>query len=253
MANICTDPGNVEYIFLGAITNLYRRGSNASGQEGPRRRLSGLSSESWDELESFRKKIQKATIEDCGIKSVHIWSSALRMLVLARVILPPSRSPSSPLGRYSRITSPLRHMKLPSLMENVEHHSSVSNGTQNGTNPHLVEPRARLQSSHHVPGKGKTAFRQKISNFIVKLKGGKHLDAYHKYDRELPEFIWKRILAYASDSHGVLSDAQQDAVVSFARDWANLKPENQLLSKQRSVQIWSVLETMGCLTYDMVT
>lgn len=149
------------------------------------------------------------------------------------------------------MSSPLKHMRLPSLAETAEHHGSLHNGMTSLSHMYTTDPWGRPQQSFQSMGKGKTASRQKIVTFISKIKGGKHLDAYHSYERELPVFIWKRIFAYASDAHGVLSDGQQDAVISFARDRVNLKSENQLLYKQKSVQIWSVLELVGCLTYDM--
>ncbi|KAF2460561.1 hypothetical protein BDY21DRAFT_167775 [Lineolata rhizophorae] len=68
---------------------------------------------------------------------------------------------------------------------------------------------------------------------------------------KLPVHIWQRILALSTDPNGVLSKAQQKAVVNWAGNKCTLRTERGLLGKPRSVQIWNVLDNMGCLEYEM--
>ena len=75
------------------------------------------------------------------------------------------------------------------------------------------------------------------------------------YRTELPsgfsEDIWRRITASVTGAEGILSETQQLAVLRWALDRKTLTQEMELLGKPKSAQIWKVLDSTGCLAYEM--
>ena len=67
----------------------------------------------------------------------------------------------------------------------------------------------------------------------------------------LSDGLWQRIIACAAGTEGILSLEQQKKVIHWGEDRADLGTEGELSGKGQSVQIWNVLEKMGCLTYEM--
>ena len=68
---------------------------------------------------------------------------------------------------------------------------------------------------------------------------------------DLSDGLWQRIIACAAGTEGILSLEQQKKVIHWGEDRADLGTEGELSGKGQSVQIWNVLEKMGCLTYEM--
>ncbi|KAI9825399.1 MAG: hypothetical protein M1832_001129 [Thelocarpon impressellum] len=66
----------------------------------------------------------------------------------------------------------------------------------------------------------------------------------------LPHGVWHGILALAVDPSGILRGDQQAAVLAWAGDRATLAREAEVVGKPAGVQIWRVLEGVGCLSYD---
>ena len=77
----------------------------------------------------------------------------------------------------------------------------------------------------------------------------------HPYRTQLPcgfsEDAWRRIAAYYTDAHGVLSEGQQLSMLRWAMDRETLAQEKESLGKPKSAQIWKVLDSTGCLAYEM--
>lgn len=67
---------------------------------------------------------------------------------------------------------------------------------------------------------------------------------------KLPIGAWASTLRMLADPKGVLSERQIEAIVKYGRQKETLLAERELLGKTRGVQIWWVLESMGCLTYE---
>ena len=65
----------------------------------------------------------------------------------------------------------------------------------------------------------------------------------------LPERAWALVLAQITDPDGVLSSEHVRSAVAYARDRRSLKQEMEWLGKADGVQVWRVLEAMGCLAY----
>ncbi|KAI9688404.1 MAG: hypothetical protein M1822_001353 [Bathelium mastoideum] len=69
--------------------------------------------------------------------------------------------------------------------------------------------------------------------------------------RGLPLQLWQSILAQAADAGRLLNKEQQASVVRWAQDPATLAEESRMLGKSRSMQIWKVLDGVGCLAYEI--
>ncbi|KAF2753997.1 hypothetical protein EJ05DRAFT_504601 [Pseudovirgaria hyperparasitica] len=68
----------------------------------------------------------------------------------------------------------------------------------------------------------------------------------------LPDDLWEPIVADGAGASGKLSQHQIKTVMRWAGDKNNLKSEGQMLGKDVSTQIWTVLHDMGCLVYSQV-
>ena len=69
---------------------------------------------------------------------------------------------------------------------------------------------------------------------------------------QLPEDVWRRVIAFAAGADGVMSVGQQRSMLQYAMDLKTLSKENEQLGLTRANQIWKVLEATGCLSYEMV-
>lgn len=65
----------------------------------------------------------------------------------------------------------------------------------------------------------------------------------------MPEEAWIKILGVLADPAGVLSQDQKFSIVAYAKDRSTLAQEAVSIGKPDSVQIWRVLDAMGCLSY----
>lgn len=75
------------------------------------------------------------------------------------------------------------------------------------------------------------------------------------YRTELPcgftDDTWRRIAAYCTGANGILSEGQQLAMTRWAMDRETLAQEKESLGKPKGAQIWKVLDSTGCLAYEM--
>lgn len=65
------------------------------------------------------------------------------------------------------------------------------------------------------------------------------------------EHLWIRVLSQIGREGGVLSVRQMEAVIKYAGDRDSLRVEMEAMGRAKSVQIWGVLDRMGCLEYEM--
>lgn len=62
---------------------------------------------------------------------------------------------------------------------------------------------------------------------------------------------WKEVLVQAAGGEGILSDAQQNAIINYARDRRTPMVEKSAIGKPKPFKLWWILERMSCLAYDM--
>ena len=69
--------------------------------------------------------------------------------------------------------------------------------------------------------------------------------------KNLPTELWKRIIILYAGASDVLSDAQIDNVLAYARDRSNIEGEQHNQARGDAHQVWHVLEHLDCFTYTM--
>ncbi|OCL14573.1 hypothetical protein AOQ84DRAFT_21349 [Glonium stellatum] len=207
------------------------------------------------DLESSRKKFQRGIIE--GHETVDLWGTALRMLVYARAILLQSRTnPSASTNCGASLERPTT--------------ANFSAGLTSSDKPGLIPNNRNVSSTNirpsgidytNIPG-------GHSSSVCVSLIEERDAKARLKitpanivlYDRDvrnaknvgnLSDEVWQRIIACAACAEGILSSEQRKRVIRWGEDRTDLGTEGELSGKGQSVQIWNVLEKMGCLTYEM--
>jgi hypothetical protein len=68
--------------------------------------------------------------------------------------------------------------------------------------------------------------------------------------RWLPENVWIRILRCVADPEDLLSKRQCESIIAWAEDLTTLQKEREVVGKLRSLQLWRVLDGLGCLAYE---
>jgi hypothetical protein len=83
---------------------------------------------------------------------------------------------------------------------------------------------------------------------VVETRGE---DREIKNPARLPRSVWSKIILYAVDPDGILDDGQRQNMLRYGSDAKTLALELETLGKGKSHQIWHVLDTTGCLEYEM--
>lgn len=228
------------------------------------------------QLESSRRKLQRETIEQLGPCKVQLWCATLRLLWLSReLLLRPTRGETHPDLRLSsqEMSTKLANPKYTGsssaigLRESLKHTENInfnpSNFPQLPTlhTRQLPKPQSPLSSLiTNIPRGSSRSLTPawkpvqvvnpqmaKATAIVMKEKSFKD----HSMPANLLEKTWHRIIADAAGVDGVLSLEQQRAVISYAKDRSTLKHEQARAGMSESVQIWHLLEAVGCLTYPM--
>ncbi len=215
------------------------------------------------ELESFRKKIQRTTIEVLGAGKVQLWSAALKTLVCTRAILLGYHAHAGP-HTFEQEPPRARH-------DSQSSHSAASEGPW-GKAKHtlaIVEPKDPLSASqvidfgqkYPVSGSSQQPSLLQLANQQIgsygqsNTKEKKRDDSGSYCDSNLPcsfpLHIWQRVISCAVDPSACLNEEQHMRVMFWGMDRSTLASERETLGKPDSVQIWKVLESMGCLAYDI--
>lgn len=206
------------------------------------------------ELDRARSRIQGNVLQEFGPGSNDLWRTALKMLTLCRNIHPvqEKKKPSS-ASKRSDI--------MPEIISRT-HRSQLTVSTPLGTkspNQYIANPFAgqwRLDNSRLVPVKAPTkpSIATPCKPLVVSPPAASTISftPYRtKLPYGLPDDIWRRIMATAAGANDILSVAQQKSVLRWAMDRSSLIKEKEFLGLKGSAQIWKVLESMGCLAYDM--
>lgn len=208
------------------------------------------------ELDRARSRIQGNVLQEFGPGSNDLWRKALKMLTLCRNIHPvQEKKKSSSASKRSEI--------MPEIVSRTQLRTRLSVSTPLGTkspNQHIPNPFAgpwRLDNSRLVPVmepiKPSLATPNSDSAPLVSPTASSTptLPYRTKLPCGLPDDIWRRIMATAAGANDILSVAQQKSVLRWAMDRSSLKKEKEFLGLKGSAQIWKVLESMGCLAYEM--
>lgn len=255
----------------GASSHQRRVSSNVPSNESTPRVNQHHLQTSTQELESLRKKIQRTIIENEGVHSVGLWKTALKLLTYVRPILmeyrypinfPPlhpsqSNSNVSPTreldgARTTQITPPTYASKLLFDRAGTSPGLYITGEASRAVTPHVFKhPFARKpqDSGSAQSRQGSSHVSSGVS--VPPLKGAVNMDnAEPKIAGGLPIRAWSIIFAMLADPKGILSERKLRAVVAHGSDRKTLAMETDVLGKPESVQIWKVLEAVGCLIYD---
>lgn len=96
---------------------------------------------------------------------------------------------------------------------------------------------------------GKSSPRRTTIPGVVREEDGYERDS--DLPGDLPAEVWKEILVQAAGGERILSDAQQKAIVHYARDTTAPMLEKGEMGKPKPFKLWWILERMGCLTYQL--
>lgn len=230
------------------------------------------------ELERARHRIQGNALRDAGPSSNKLWQTSLELLCVARALCPCAEEEEPPAAT-SREDAHRRHpgsedtiaSTYPSLTStstpaivpkptplayrNPNQPLTLRLGQEwrDGKlvlTPILPSPKTPVAPAAAVapptpPPSSPTAPTAPTAPDEPKVPYRTHLPY------GLPSDLWRRILALAIDANGIMSAAQQEAMVSWALNRASLAQEIESLGKPRSAQIWKVLHTTGCLAYEI--
>lgn len=210
-----------------------------------------------NELDRARSRIQSNVLKECGSQAVELWSASLKMLNIARQILPAGRRRQSE-GSYHRQRdvsvdfSRLRPTYASKLMVGAyvpgEPVLNITGISSNPTTPTVLQ-RRKASTSDAPTGRGRSADMSsdlQMSRLSVMIKTSPEGSPM---PFGLPEKLWGRIIALAADAIGVVNEVQQDSILRWATDRDTLIREMDALGKPESEQIWRLLEGMGCLAY----
>ena len=239
------------------------------------------------EIDRARSRIQGDALRDGGLTSNDLWWASMRMLKYARIILlqkTPIRTDwvahavNTPVKRIT--SSDLRGSATPLRISNTSAaafsqdafprlpSSGISSPAVTKRPLANSNPNALISSRNTTPrrdsassSKGLITFHNGPLNRVraeeVPLPpspaASQSDDEWRTtvvLPREFPEGVWTRILAHTAGADGILSSAQQRAVVRWAMDKSTLNEEMGALGKTEQQQIWKVLNGMKCLAYD---
>ncbi|KAK0664651.1 hypothetical protein DIS24_g257 [Lasiodiplodia hormozganensis] len=204
------------------------------------------------DIENYRKKIQRNILEELGYDSIDLWRCAVKMLTYAKVLmLNHEQGEDSPLPIVDR-ADPIMQMMQTHLFASrmvatpSAHGDPVLAVTE--TTPEFTQLDVESWPSLPAPV-GKPAPQKTSIHVAIEEEDGYERDS--DLLGEIPEHVWKDILVQAAGAHHILSNAQQDAIVHYARDRTTARLEKGELGKPRPFKLWWILERMGCLAYEI--
>lgn len=238
---------SLEFLTQATANISNRRVSISTTGSGIKRRVSGASPEKSRkhaafDLTSLRKKIQRTTIEGAGQGDVVLWTTALKMNSYSRLFLSnmPQQDPVAPGASAQAIKSLINKHQERTLNFRYTHERQTSRNV-------ILEDRfARQRPS----GPNKENKASRFDKWIKILEARGEYRANENPGR-LPRSVWYKIILYAVDSNRIMDDRQRQKMLRYGSDIKTLALELETLGKGKSHQIWHVLDTTGCLEYEV--
>jgi len=204
-----------------------------------KRRVSSLSlsmpHSSSSDLDSIRRKLQRESLES-GHKRVRIWDAALKVVYHSRILLagPQVRPRASSSAASSFVLIP----RTP--FENGVNwiQSELSGLKLKGKQTQL--PRAKPSIWNNI---GEAKF-----HFDDDLETVPRIRARKPFSRDQ---VRLKIIQLAADPTLALHENQVMKAMEYGSDRKTLAEEREQRAKDRSHQIWWILESIGCLSYNI--
>ena len=258
-----------------------RRRSAGVGREGEDRSVALATN-----LDRARSKIQSETLGQAGPLSNDLWGASLKMLYLGREIQPrvekkpetKNETPPAPKARAQIVKTlvipgftpkprppplPLSSQRDPNAPLLPWGNFPVKGGGLVPPTPTVIAPTPfhdiqfggpeSTSSSGDSTPTGSTPIGSALKDSVPEESTPKATKGYRSdLPCQLPEDVWRRVIAFAAGAHGVMSVGQQRSMLQYSMDLKTLSKENEQLGLTRANQIWKVLEATGCLSYEMV-
>lgn len=209
------------------------------------------------ELDRARSRIQGNTLQDAGVGSNDLWRAALKMLALGRRIRPVIKEP--PPTRINRV----HDAKLTNFTPQKSRPPSLQMSplASRNLNQPMNFTQWRLENSKLIPVTApepvvvvvKKPSPAPIGGSSISSPGSAKAQDLPPYRTQLPcgfsEDVWRRIIAFSTGAHAIMSEGQQRSMLGWAMDRGTLIKEKESWGLKESAQIWKVLEATGCLAY----
>ncbi|KAJ8612478.1 hypothetical protein MRB53_037407 [Persea americana] len=241
------------------------------------------------ELDSLRWKQQRLILENHGLHFIELWSVSIRLMAAARAVYCSPREvsvksehltnggrsgshdmvASAQLRRDSRdeVKTPTTYAARLQRQHEITPANSLANTpfTITFRTPKTVRSESSSSAISTLPTPPSSSeVSRKTSMACAKEDIAPIIDPpttdlatalkkpYRDSDQPhgLPAALWQRILVQSVDKQQILSERQRRNVFEWARDRKKLTAEVKEVGKSDSIQIWKILEGMGCLTYD---
>ena len=230
------------------------------------------------ELERARHRIQGNTLRDAGPLSNELWRTTLQMLRLGRTLCLSKREEPSIIETVVEEEQPIQTSEPPTATPEPTFASAVVNNLpqrprplayrspnqpptlrlgQEWRNGKLVltpipspvspKPLPQEEATSPTPQSPDSPPSPPSSLAPETPKVPYRTDLLCGFSHD----VWRKIAAYAIDINGTMSEAQQDVTMRWALDYRTLIIETESLGKPRSAQIWKVLDSIQCLTYEI--
>ena len=229
--------------------------STASGDHVGHATYMGLGTE----LDRARSRIQGDTLRDQGPRSNELWGAALKMLPIARRI----RTVAGRARQYSvngsREETTVTEQILTTRAVDIPLTTPLLPADPNQIIK-AIQPGRYYWKDNVVPESVTTCPPPPLTltNLTAEIERKPERQSERQtvpyrsnFPGGLPEAVWRRITAIAAGSDSILSEVQQQSVWQRAQDRSTLSREMETLGKLESAQMWEVLKSMRCLSYEM--
>ncbi|KAI9725860.1 MAG: hypothetical protein M1828_002489 [Chrysothrix sp. TS-e1954] len=224
---------------------------------------------STQEIVALRNKIQRNIIENAGVESVALWSTALRYLkYVRRIFVRPeamvderrtpvvSRKPSS--THDSEAFPPLPPVPATYASKLTLDTTADGKGTVMSPRTPAMPRVLKIGGRRTETSPQDSAYFESSRSFSVSSHLNTRLplatrradDTEQSVIGPLPRKAWELIIAHVADGPCILSHHHREAIMNYGESRRTLATEAEFRGNPDNVQIWRVLEAMSCLDYD---
>ncbi|KAL8699696.1 MAG: hypothetical protein Q9201_005858 [Fulgogasparrea decipioides] len=212
------------------------------------------------ELDRARSRIQGETLKEAGVQSHDLWRTSLQMLVFCRTLCPLRQEELHALPKPQQVkpgaVQLVHDPDFPTLPKSKKPFvgyldpfspALAAENTNASVTPKSKKPLPKLKTATPSPLSLTTTSPTSAS---PKTRMQQHNPYRSDLLFGLSEAAWARIIGYHVGAKRYMNERQQCSVLKWAVDRRTLTREMESLGKPESVQIWKVLEGMGCLAYE---
>ncbi|KAF2196278.1 hypothetical protein GQ43DRAFT_476475 [Delitschia confertaspora ATCC 74209] len=216
------------------------------------------------DLDSLRRKVQR-TLLDTN-QTFEIWKAAFKLLLISRLLLvrPPKPKPDpephmleNPNYRSTIFSHFARNLFscaqkvywIPINLTLADDVNKLGPALPWVCGGQVITEETDLDVARLSTNEKAWALRPKLGKRTLKLLDS----AYSEPENlgSLPRNIWKKIFTEALDIEGKLSGSQLDRIVEWSMARQTMVQEMELSGKARAVQMITMLEKMGAVSYDL--